>query len=289
VVAAGLARFYRYVLLASVFSGTSFPATKFLLGFLNPFSLGFLRVGLAALLATPLLLRRRSGVLDVFLDRGVWFVACLSAVSITLLHVAVMMTTASKASLIVNANLVFIAIFSIWLLKERLTRPQIGGTGLALAGVALLAVGSEPQSLLRPEVVGDALALSSAALSGFMVVLTKRLLARHEAVSLAVAVLLIAAVSLVVPMFVFGGPIAVPLVGWSVVLWLAGISTFLATLFWTFGLEKVGATVSSLLFAVQVVVAAGLSVLLLSEPMTPTFLVGSVLILGAVRFVAKGS
>ncbi|HYU05617.1 MAG TPA: DMT family transporter [Thermoplasmata archaeon] len=286
--AAGLTRFYRYVLLGSALSGTSFPATKFLLTFLDPFSLGFIRVGIAAVLATPLLFLRRSGVLEVFLDGGVWLVACLSAVSITLLHVAITMTTASKASLIVNANLVFIALFSVWLLKERLTGRQIGGIGIALAGVGLLAAGSDPQAALRPGAIGDALALSSAALSGLTVVLTKRLLDRHDYVRLAVAVLLIASVALVVPMFAFGGPIALPLVGWTVLLWVAGISTFLATLMWTFGLGKVGATVSSLLFAVQVVVAAGLSVLLLSEPITLAFLVGSVLILGAVRLTAKG-
>ena len=286
-VATGLSRFHGEVILASILTGTAFPAAKYVLGFIDPFTFGFLRVGIASVFAAPIFLFHRSARIDVFLDRSVWSVGCLSALSISLLHLGVALTTASKTSLIISFNVVFVAIFSVGILKDRLTRSQIIAIGLSVVAIVLLTIGGDPLRLLRIEAVGDSLAFGSAAVSAYTVVQTKRLLVRFDYLNLGAAVLLIAALSLVVPQVIFGGPVALPSVGWGVLLWTAVVATLGTTLLWTSGLGHINATVASLLFAVQVFVAATLSIALLFESISAAFLIGAVLSLAAVRLAVK--
>src|SRR3990170_6476637 len=119
------------VLLASVLWGTSFPAIKVAVGSagdVDPFLLTFLRLGLATAggLALLALLRRLTPA--IFRNRYVWILGALNAVGYDLQHMAEVYTTASKTSLLVNVNVLFVALFMIVLFKERMT----AGKGLGV-------------------------------------------------------------------------------------------------------------------------------------------------------------
>jgi DME family drug/metabolite transporter len=281
-----LTRFHAFTLLASAVWGTSFPAMKYLLASVDPYTLGGLRIGLAGIFGIPLLLRVRPRPRALFLDRDVWALVLLNALAVTLLHVGVDQTTASKTSLIINVNIVFVAIASFWILKETLHRTQAAGIGLGLAGVLLVTTGGDLTSAQGGEILGDALVFASAILAALSIVLTKRLLVRYDFVSLGVGALLMMSLALIPPAVLLGRPASLAPIGWGVVVWAAGVSTLFASLLWTLGLRGVTATVSSLLLAVQVLVAAGLSLALLEEPLTFTFVVGTLLILGAVHLAS---
>jgi drug/metabolite transporter (DMT)-like permease len=259
---------------------------KHVLASLDPFAMGFVRVALAGLFGLPVLVRAGTRGLAVFLDKEVWILALLNAFAVTLLHLGMDLTTASKTSLLINVNIAFVAVLSVWLLKEALGSRQIAGVGLGLVGVVLLGTEGDPASMHGGEATGDALVFASAILAAVSIVWTKRLLAKHEALTLAVAVLLIAALPLAAASSVLGGPIVLAPLDWAVMVWLAGVSTLVAVLLWTFALGGLGATVSSLLLTVQVFVAAGLAVFLLGDPLTPVIVVGGALILGSVHLAS---
>lgn len=263
---------------------------KHVLASLDPFAMGFVRVALAGLFGLPVLAWAGKSGLAVFVDRHVWILAMLNAFAVTLLHIGMALTTASKTSLLINVNIVFVAVLSLGILNEKLGRRQIGGVGLGLASVALLATGGDPRAMQGGEAAGDALVFASAILAAVSIVYTKRLLRKHDALSLATAVLLLASLPLGGAMVFLGGPVALAPLDWAIMLWLAGVGTLLAVLLWTLGLRGIGATVSSLLLTVQVFVAAALSVLLLGEPLTLVLVVGGAMIVGSVHFAsARGS
>lgn len=260
---------------------------KHVLASLDPFTMGFMRVALAGLFGLPVLAWAGRRGLAGFLDKDVWILAFLNAFAVTLLHIGMALTTASKTSLLINVNIAFVAILSVWILRESLGPRQVAGVGLSLAGVVLLATGGDPTSLRGGEATGDAFVFTSAILAAVSIVYTKRLLERHHALTLAVSVLLMASLPLAASMFFLGGPVALVPTDWAVMLWLAGVATLLAVLLWTFGLGGTGATVSSLLLTVQVIVAASLSVVLLGELLTLVFVVGGAMILGSVHLASS--
>jgi len=47
------------------------------------------------------------------------------------------LTTASKTALFINSNPVFVAVFSVFLVKERFTKQQLAALVLALSGVVI--------------------------------------------------------------------------------------------------------------------------------------------------------
>src|SRR5437773_6803011 len=98
------------ILLASVLWGTSFPGSKLTVDSVDPLFLTFARMALGASLG--LLVLAAMGRLDrrIFREPIVWILGAVNAIGFDLQNEGILLTTASKTALLVNVNIVFIAI-----------------------------------------------------------------------------------------------------------------------------------------------------------------------------------
>lgn len=285
-------RDYGLVLVASVIWGTSFPAIKLSVGGagdVDPLLLTFLRLGLSTLMGIVLLavLRRLSPA--IFRNRYVWILGALNAIGYDLQHMAEVYTTASKTSLLVNVNVIFVALFMVVLFKERMTAGKGLSVVLGLAGVAVLATPLDPAFLSQGEFAGDLMALGTGFVWAVYTINTKRMVDRGgDYLGLTVAVLatttLFSAIAL--PWADQSHPI--PAAGWAGILWLGLVTTLPPLVLWTWSMVKTSPTISAVLLLNEVAVASALSILFLGEPFAGYLVLGGVLILGGWLAVALG-
>jgi drug/metabolite transporter (DMT)-like permease len=143
------------LLLAVLTWGVSFPIIKAALGEVDPFFFIFVRFGLAALIVLGYLVVFGRSVRRLLDNRILWILGITNAAGFAMEFFGMTLTTASKASLLVNVNVVFMAIFSAILLKERINWRAKAGILFGLAGVFLTTTGGDLSALMTGSAVGD--------------------------------------------------------------------------------------------------------------------------------------
>lgn len=273
-------RDYAFVVLASVFWGTAFPATKLIVGEVDPLVITTVRLGLGSILG--FLILAALGRIDrgYLRDPLVWVLGLLNALAFDLQNLGLDYTTASKTALLVNVNVVFIAILMAVLYKERLTRARSAGIVLGMLGVLVLATRLDPRSLGGGAFFGDALVFGSGLVWAFYVVGVKKEVDRGgDYIALTATVLVTTTVFSIVPLPWVSGGFHPGAVSWGVLVYLGLVPTFLPMLLYTLSLRTISPTVSSLLVLLEIVVAAVVSVFLLQEVLDGFTLIGGALIL----------
>jgi drug/metabolite transporter (DMT)-like permease len=143
------------LLLPTVIWGVSFPVVKAALGEMDPFLFVFLRFGIASVLVLFYLALSKKSISRLFQDRILWVLGITNALGFAMEFYGMTMTTASKASLLVNVNVVFMAIFAARLLGERMNLRTIAGIILGVVGVALITTEGDPSRLSGGSILGD--------------------------------------------------------------------------------------------------------------------------------------
>ncbi len=277
------------VILASVFWGTSFPASKLVVETVNPLFVTFARLGIGSLLGFAVLFF--LGRLDFrFLrDPWVWALGLLNAAAFDLQNSGIVLTTASKTALLVNVNIVFIAILMVLVYKEAITSHKVAGIVLGLTGVIVLATKLSPASLSGGQFVGDALVFLSGVIWAFYVIGTKRMVDRGgDYVALTTCVLAATSVLAAGPLLLIGGGFPSQTDSWIGIAYLGLVPTFTPLLFYTMSMRTISPTISALLVLLEVVVAAVLSFLFLQDILDVYTLAGGALILLGAYVVARG-
>src|SRR5207244_7785776 len=147
-------RDYGLILLASVLWGTSFPGSKLTVGTVDPLFLTFARMALGAALGIVVLSALRRLHLRIFREPVVWALGAVNAVGFDLQNEGIFLTTASKTALLVNVNVVFIAILMVLFFREAVTGPKIAGILIGVFGVVVLATKLNPSSLAGGQFAG---------------------------------------------------------------------------------------------------------------------------------------
>lgn len=275
---------------ASLIWGTSFPGVKWGLGYAgNDVFFLFLRfiVASAATLAIVLLLKRFS--FRVLKDPLIWVVGGLNAGSFVAQYVGQTLTTASKTALLVDINVIAVAIVSYFAFRERLNRVQLVGVVAGITGIALLTVDGGV-SFAEDEFLGDVIVYLSGWGWAFFIVLNKNLLSKYSAVEVSTAAIVTATVWLVAPVSYLGltgADFSIEPMAWVAIGYLAIACTSTATLLWAMGLEGVSATASATIMLVEIVTAVLISVFLLEETLEQLAIIGAALILAAVYLVSS--
>jgi len=273
-------RDYLFVILASVFWGTAFPATKFIVGVVDPLFITAARLGIGALLGFAILAFLRRLDWRFLRDPLVWILGLLNALAFNLQNVGLVYTTASKTALLVNVNVVFIAILMALVYKERVTGPRALGILLGVGGVVVLATKLNPATLVGGEFVGDALVFGSGLVWSFYVLGVKVEVDRGgDYIALTATVLATTTVFAAVPLLFVSPGLPSTALSWGVVAYLGFVPTFVPMLLYTLSLRTISPTVSSLLVLLEIVVAAVLSVLMFGEVLDTFTVAGGALIL----------
>ena len=272
---------------ASVIWGSSFVATKPMLGSVSPLSVATLRFAIAVAVLWPLVLRtgRRPalgrlpalmGFLGVFL-------------AYTCQNVGLAHTSATNAALIQGGIPVLIALLAVALLGERLTAPILTGIGLSLAGVAAVVLGGGGGEL-GIAALGDGLVLVSGLAMAAYLVVGRRVYATRDPLSVVAGVAFYGLLFLLPASAVelaLGGvmrPDAGDLLG---LLYLGAGASGVGFLLWAYGLRHLEAGRAAVFANLTPLVGVTLAVLILGEPLSSTHILGSVLILGGVWIAAR--
>jgi len=282
-------RDYAAVLLASVFWGTSFPGSKLVVGAADPLFLTLARVGIGALLGFAVLAAMRRFDLRVFRNPYVWVLGALNAIGFDLQNAGILLTTASKTALLVNVNVVFIAILMAIVFRERVSAHKVIGILIGVFGVVVLATEFDPSILEGGEFRGDLLVFLSGAVWSFYVIGAKEMVDRGgDYIALVAAILAATAVFATVPWLLVGWPLPTATTAWLGIAYLGLVPTFIPLLLYIHSMRTISPTISALLILLEVVVAAVLSFVFLQDPLSVYTFVGGSLILGGAYVVTIG-
>jgi drug/metabolite transporter (DMT)-like permease len=280
-------RYEWFLVLASLIWGTSFAASKIALEHVDPFYLALTRfvIGAGVLLLVAFILGRFS--LNVFRDPIVWLIGLLNAVGQFMQNYGMQSTSATNTVLLVDINVVFVALIAAVVLKESLTRYTFYGLGLGLVGVAIISTGGDVGHMLNGNFVGNLIVFLGGVVWAFYIVYQKKALIKNTDVYMISA-------GAITTTAIFGVPIglllssstATDLGGYLAIIYLGVACTAGAFLFYIAGLKGKGATDSSIILFLEIVFAMLFAFILLSEIPTVFTAIGGVFIIAAIMIIS---
>ncbi len=265
---------------ASIWGGM-YVVSKVVLDIIPPFTLLSLRLilGIICLLGI-LALQKRWSLTRSHIAKSIMVGLIGYGISLGFQFTGTRLSTAANAALVTSASPVFILIFGVWLLRERVTMLRLLALILASAGVVAVV---DPRSILlgNEEVVGNLILIGAAVTWGLYSVLVKILTREGSTIEVSLYA------------FIGGLPISMTAAGferdqilWQAidgpvilgVLYLGIISTALAMVLWNSALARLEAGIVSLLFFAQPIVGASLGAIFLGESLDLGFWIGAVFI-----------
>ncbi len=276
--------------LASLVWGTSFPGTKWGLGFVgNDVFFLWLRFLVAAALTLAAVAALRKVNFSIFREPIIWLIGGFNATGFALQYIGLTITTASKTALLVDINIVAVAIISYFAFKERLGRVQTAGIVLGVAGTFFLTLDKELR-FDQGQILGDIIVYMAGWSWAFFIILNKKALSKYSGVEISSAAIGTCAVWLTIPMmyllFTGGGDFSFEMPGLVAIVYLGIFCTSIATLLWALGLEGVSATASATIMLIEVITALAISIVILKETMSASAALGAVLVMTAIFLVA---
>jgi len=195
--------------------------------------------------------------------------------------IALLYTTATNSSLIINTTAVFIAVLSAIFLGETFNKRKMFGVVIAFVGTFLVVADGTLSFLTANHVFGDILILFGAVTWAVYTIIGKKMIGRYSATMLTAYA------------FIFGTLILIPvallelqtkplspisLTGWIVILFLAIPCSIFGYVVWYYALTKMEATKVAVFLYVIPLITMVLAALTLGEAITAYITVGAALI-----------
>ncbi len=273
--------------LSGVLWGSSFPAIKIGLKYIDPYMFVFLRFFSAAIFMFIILLFTRK--LDIkFANKRIWGLGILNGVSYLLQNVGISFTAASKSSLLVNLTAVWVAIISWFLLKERFGKKKLLGIILSIIGVFLITTNLNFSELTQGMLLGDILVLSSGVGWSFFIVYNKKYIDDAENSFQFMAWVLFITVIPLIPFIPLSSSVSLnlPIEAWFAIAYTAIFCWIVPYSLWLKGLKHISSVTSTVVLLTEVVVAIIISYFMLDEVFTLISSAGALLILFAIVLVS---
>ena len=279
-------KYGQLLILSSFLWGTSFVAAKIGVTNVDPYYLGMWRWIIGAEVLLIIAFAAKTFETRIFRDPMVWGIGFINAIGLTLQNVGLTTTTATNTVLLVDINVVFVAIISYFVLNEKCNRYTVLGLVIGLLGVLYVATGGDMSTLSSGSFVGNVLVFSGGVVWAFYIVYQKKLVDRRtEPFMTSAAVVTTAAVTSIPLALIFGQAAPLDAVGGLAILYLGIVCTGGAWLLYIMGLKGKGATDSSIILLLEIVFAMIFALIILGEvPGWPT-LIGAVLIVVAIILV----
>ena len=262
----------------------SFVVVKAITAEIDPIFLGFLRFSVA----TPFMLL----VLVIQKKKLIWdrklmpWIATLGLTGVTLLYIfqflGVSLTTAATAGVLINTNVIFIALLSVLILKEKLTPKTFCGILLSFIGAIIVVWSrSTDTTIIFSDIfiIGSILIILSAFSWAIYTIIGKKLLTIYDPIEITTTGFLWGTI-FYLPLlpYVYTNWTTISLPGWGAVLYLALICSVFAYLGWYYALKHIQASKAAV-YLNLIPLFTILLALLFGEIPSPTFLIGAGLII----------
>lgn len=274
------------LLLAGMIWGTSFVAGKMGVEGMDPYLFTALRSAFSALSILPFFILYKFDF-SLFKNKALWLIGFLNALGLFLQNVGLTQTSASKTVLLVDINVVIVAILAALILKEQLNRRIVSGLVLGMAGVALIATKGDISSLGGGNFLGDLMVFMAGVAWAFYIVLTtKELKKGFSLVYLTCTVIMITSIFAVPVGLAMTADYSVGSSGIALAVYSGVLCTTVAFMIYNMGLKSLGATTTSIILLVEMVFGLIFSFLLLGERPDTTTIIGGSLILAAIVLIS---
>ena len=279
------------LLLAVVFWGWSFVATKVALDYVSPAEL----IGLRYILGLPVIavLMIGRGELLRFSAREWTRLAIASAVITSHFYIQVVginYTSATNTGWIISVTPLALAILSYLFLKERLGMRQVGGIAIATLGILLLVSRGSFANVDWLSSIGDWLVLASAHTWAIYTIVTRDLSRQHPPIVVTFWILLMSSVIFIVWMLFtsdWGQIMAMPTEAKTAVAFLGVFCLGVAFWFWQEAVSRMGAARAGFYLYFEPIATTALAVPYLGEPFGPWGIAGAVAVLLGVLLAEK--
>lgn len=275
-------------ILSGVLWGTSFPAIKIGLAFVDAYMFVFFRMFLASILV--LLISSVTRTFDVSLarERSIWYLGILNGFAYLIQYLGMSFTTASKSSLLVNLSVVWVAVLSWLVLKERFSKKKMLGVISGLAGVFFVSINLNLLELTQGMITGDGLVFLSGILWSFFIVYNKKAINAYNAVQLMPWIFLATALPLTPFIFLSSNSSLLNLSAeaWMAISYTAIFCWTIPYYLWLRGLRHISPVTSTVILLTEPIVAIAISFLFLGETFTMISGIGASLIFLAIILVS---
>lgn len=167
---------YLLILLAIIFWGTSFVATKTVLNEIKPVTIIILRLILASILLTIIALStKRKFSLNLKSHGWIFILALVAVFHLWIQVTGLQYTSASNTGWIIGTAPIFMAILGLIFYKEKVSLLQLAGIFIALIGLLLLIGKGDITNIGLIENKGDLLVLGSAFTWGVYSMVNKKI------------------------------------------------------------------------------------------------------------------
>lgn len=280
---------YSCLLTTSLIWGFGGPILKYTLGYLPPFNFLFWRFFLTSLLALPIFIwyLSRNPIKIEWLPKILLLGFLVTTINLSFVISGFAKTTAIEGTLLTSLSPLFVVLGGITLLKEKITRRAQVGIALAIIGAIVAVIGPLVQaadiSANPKSFTGNILILCGGLVWMTFVLLSKRW------VTSGIKPFHIASISFFVGAVTFF-PLAIieksqvpslaqfPQEAILGIIYMAIFSSLIAYTAYETGLSKIQASEADIFNYLHVVWATPLAILWLGEKLTPTFILGVLLI-----------
>jgi len=283
--------------LAGSLWGCGFFFGKIALAEMNVGAMVLYRFLFATLALAPLLLTHRPRFTRS--DWGLLLLASFLGIPLQFLtqFSGLALTTVSHASLMVGTLPVLLAVAATLFAHERMDRTGWFALVISTVGAVLIALGARHATgANRPTLAGDMFVVLSLVIAFAWILLNKRLMQRHSAVTVTAYGIAVGTAMLLVcvPLLYrhpFGpSPIsAISLRAWLALAASGLLCTASTTLLWNWGLTQIPASQAGVLLNMEPLIGSLLGVFLLREGLGPSARTGGALILAAALIITTGS
>ncbi len=270
--------------------GATLVATRYIVDQVEPTALAALRYVIALMMLAPFVLMQRQRIAWRHVPTISLLGIAQFGILITLLNFSLLYIPAARAAVLFATVPMVTMLIAALLGRERLSLVRSLGVAACFAGVAI-ALSTKPLGAEAETAwIGDLAAFGSALTGGLTNVLYGPYLRRYKALPVSVLSMFAAVVALIIgALFEAGGVpdlAAVDGVGWGVVAFI-GWASAVGFWLWIWALGRSTPTNVAAFLSLGPLVATGLGVVVLSEPVTLAFLLGLVLVSGGLWITQK--
>ncbi|MEF8879952.1 MAG: DMT family transporter [Candidatus Thermoplasmatota archaeon] len=286
---------YLLLTLASLAFAGSFVAVRVTVDELNPVHLGFLRFAVATPLMILVLFLTKKNI-KLPSKKEIMPLSLLGLTGVTFLYIlqftGVKLTNASTSGVLINTNVIFIAVLSALFLKETFSLKKTTGILLSFTGVIVVVLGQmsgQKMVLDYSFLLGCILIISSAVCWAVFSVAGKHMLKRFDSISLTTYAFILGTflfLPFVMPDIISVVP-HISIEAWIAVLYLGIFCSIFAYLAWYYALSKTEAGKSAVFLNFIPVFTIILSFFLVDETPTFLFLLGAALVIIGVYVTQK--
>lgn len=276
---------YLYVIITMSAWGSTYVVSKFILGSVPPFTLLLLRYLVAAAVLYIIMMKKGLSKVDRQDYKYIFIIGFVGYfIGVGAQFVGTQLSNASMASLINSTNPIFIILFAVPILKEKVTISKVISIIAAMIGAYIIIGGVQGESML----IGIIACILAVSMWSLMSVVSKCATEKYNALTVT-TYSIIFAICFTFPVSIYE-LITVPnikLLDPAVILsalYLGIICTALAFVLWSKSLSMMEAGMCSLFYPVQPMVSVLLGWLLLNEKMNMSFFIGAALIITGVMF-----